>query len=579
MLNLPIRSRASSNAGASAAPAPGAPLPENAGGQDDVASKASEGSPDDKMAGSGPGSGSMKVTVKNTFIDIAEPDGDQTPAAIKASTCTARLSGAYPVGFGPEASPVATSVPTSAPPTSAPPPPPPAVSESVSEVDESPASALNPAVLPELPVVVRTDKHKLSIKNTFIELEEEGDTGRFGRYTQSCTAAMFENTPDSFNFQQDSFNLDAMGDPSQGSRTSAPPARLPIPAKVPMETHLEDSPSDAPASKQTGLKLSVIGDGQPFEAAALPVKNTFIDFEDGNQTPLSYDRYTQSCTARMSGPPPMLFPPTPQKIGGMMESFSEMGSTMAPLPEGDEVTAAIDNLPDPLRLTVMDSPVGMSQFIVDEPAKSPASLTHSPSTKGSSARTSPTSPPPPPPPAYAAPEATELGSQSMPPPPLLPADSANVSGYPHGDFNMPGAEIAGLGYPQASSLSPVMPPSMALQPPSVGSALHGTIGPDGQPACKPCAWFYKEGSCTNASACGYCHLCPQGELKNRKKAKIANLRRIEAAQAAAEAANSPKEQQQIANAPEHSLGSASPGSNKSAGSGGPKKVFLLSSLI
>jgi len=53
---------------------------------------------------------------------------------------------------------------------------------------------------------------------------------------------------------------------------------------------------------------------------------------------------------------------------------------------------------------------------------------------------------------------------------------------------------------------------------SQGSALHGTG------ACKPCAWFWKPGSCQNKDSCSYCHLCPEGELKARKKAKVAMMR-------------------------------------------------------
>ena len=54
--------------------------------------------------------------------------------------------------------------------------------------------------------------------------------------------------------------------------------------------------------------------------------------------------------------------------------------------------------------------------------------------------------------------------------------------------------------------------------PSQGSALHST----GQ--CKPCAWFWKSRGCSNAVFCDYCHLCPPGALKERKKAKIAAIR-------------------------------------------------------
>merc|ERR1712039_475447 len=54
--------------------------------------------------------------------------------------------------------------------------------------------------------------------------------------------------------------------------------------------------------------------------------------------------------------------------------------------------------------------------------------------------------------------------------------------------------------------------------PSKGSAPHGTG------RCNPCAWFYKVKGCQNGFQCTYCHLCPDGELKRRKKAKVDALR-------------------------------------------------------
>jgi hypothetical protein len=53
---------------------------------------------------------------------------------------------------------------------------------------------------------------------------------------------------------------------------------------------------------------------------------------------------------------------------------------------------------------------------------------------------------------------------------------------------------------------------------SVGSALHG-IG-----QCLPCAWAWRPNGCKAGSSCNYCHLCPDGELKRRKKEKIAAIR-------------------------------------------------------
>eukprot|EP00929_Paragymnodinium_shiwhaense_P047895 TRINITY_DN2429_c0_g2_i1.p1 TRINITY_DN2429_c0_g2~~TRINITY_DN2429_c0_g2_i1.p1 ORF type:complete len:380 (-),score=94.42 TRINITY_DN2429_c0_g2_i1:253-1392(-) len=54
--------------------------------------------------------------------------------------------------------------------------------------------------------------------------------------------------------------------------------------------------------------------------------------------------------------------------------------------------------------------------------------------------------------------------------------------------------------------------------PSRGSSTHGSG------KCRPCAWFWKPQKCLNARECGYCHLCPEGELKARKKTKVTAMR-------------------------------------------------------
>lgn len=63
-----------------------------------------------------------------------------------------------------------------------------------------------------------------------------------------------------------------------------------------------------------------------------------------------------------------------------------------------------------------------------------------------------------------------------------------------------------------SSAKSVSPPADSTLP-SVGAALHSS----GQ--CKPCAWFWKPGSCSNGAACIHCHLCPEAEIRTRKKIK------------------------------------------------------------
>eukprot|EP00418_Pyrodinium_bahamense_P068050 CAMPEP_0179078056 /NCGR_PEP_ID=MMETSP0796-20121207/34929_1 /TAXON_ID=73915 /ORGANISM="Pyrodinium bahamense, Strain pbaha01" /LENGTH=373 /DNA_ID=CAMNT_0020775347 /DNA_START=48 /DNA_END=1169 /DNA_ORIENTATION=- len=62
---------------------------------------------------------------------------------------------------------------------------------------------------------------------------------------------------------------------------------------------------------------------------------------------------------------------------------------------------------------------------------------------------------------------------------------------------------------------PLMPPPSL---PSIGSSLHGTG------MCRPCAWFWKPQGCENGLDCCHCHLCPEGEIKARRKMKVAVLR-------------------------------------------------------
>lgn len=42
--------------------------------------------------------------------------------------------------------------------------------------------------------------------------------------------------------------------------------------------------------------------------------------------------------------------------------------------------------------------------------------------------------------------------------------------------------------------------------------------------CKPCAWFWKKQGCRNGDTCSYCHLCPEGELRLRKRARLVALK-------------------------------------------------------
>eukprot|EP00443_Scrippsiella_acuminata_P056519 CAMPEP_0115405602 /NCGR_PEP_ID=MMETSP0271-20121206/18012_1 /TAXON_ID=71861 /ORGANISM="Scrippsiella trochoidea, Strain CCMP3099" /LENGTH=486 /DNA_ID=CAMNT_0002829601 /DNA_START=21 /DNA_END=1477 /DNA_ORIENTATION=- len=69
---------------------------------------------------------------------------------------------------------------------------------------------------------------------------------------------------------------------------------------------------------------------------------------------------------------------------------------------------------------------------------------------------------------------------------------------------------------------------------SAGSFLHGTG------LCRPCAWLYKPNGCQNGAECNYCHVCPEGEIKARRKNKVVALR----SQKSSRESTSPKEQAQ-----------------------------------
>lgn len=70
-------------------------------------------------------------------------------------------------------------------------------------------------------------------------------------------------------------------------------------------------------------------------------------------------------------------------------------------------------------------------------------------------------------------------------------------------------------------------PADSKCPNSIGSVNHGLLSETGEPECQPCAWFWKESGCYHGKGCRYCHKCPVGELKHRKKKKVARLRALD----------------------------------------------------
>lgn len=138
------------------------------------------------------------------------------------------------------------------------------------------------------------------------------------------------------------------------------------------------------------------------------------------------------------------------------------------------------------------------------------------------------------PPMYSAPIFMQQEDSATPPPSAAPSEVLAAAVVP---------EVVAL--PQAMAREEASTPVPATTPPSSpprsegdeetssrdeaplpseGSRLHGTVGEDMQPACQPCAWFYKNTGCKNGAACFYCHMCPKEELKTRKKDKVMRLR-------------------------------------------------------
>merc|ERR1719230_2295146 len=74
------------------------------------------------------------------------------------------------------------------------------------------------------------------------------------------------------------------------------------------------------------------------------------------------------------------------------------------------------------------------------------------------------------------------------------------------EFSLPASETTQL------------PDQSDTELPSLGSVLHQSGD------CRPCGWFWKPGKCQNGQACWHCHLCPEGEIKSRKKTKLMMMR-------------------------------------------------------
>jgi hypothetical protein len=92
----------------------------------------------------------------------------------------------------------------------------------------------------------------------------------------------------------------------------------------------------------------------------------------------------------------------------------------------------------------------------------------------------------------------------------------------HFNQRPPSLDVAMDQKPVAQSCPPALAVPLNLPPgvPSLGSVHHCT----GE--CLPCAWHHGPGGCWHGSTCIFCHLCPAGEIKRRKKIKRKLMRDV-----------------------------------------------------
>jgi len=107
--------------------------------------------------------------------------------------------------------------------------------------------------------------------------------------------------------------------------------------------------------------------------------------------------------------------------------------------------------------------------------------------------------------------------------PVINVQVSDFSGMTQATITAPTSSVGAC----ATAVAAPVVSGEASTAPSQGSQLHGQITEDGQPACQPCAWFHKASGCENGASCRRCHLCPESELKIRKKQKLARLRYAE----------------------------------------------------
>jgi hypothetical protein len=113
--------------------------------------------------------------------------------------------------------------------------------------------------------------------------------------------------------------------------------------------------------------------------------------------------------------------------------------------------------------------------------------------------------------------------------PLLPPTNRSASPF-HQSLNLPQAPAIPSQAPKSKPMPSFDPQLEQLDATDSEAIAPGrTKWPEHEAKhfageCQPCAYYFKPDSCKWAASCNFCHLCPEGEIKLRKKEKIRALR-------------------------------------------------------
>lgn len=113
-----------------------------------------------------------------------------------------------------------------------------------------------------------------------------------------------------------------------------------------------------------------------------------------------------------------------------------------------------------------------------------------------------------------------LNSNGLSPP--LPAQATPYLPYIHGKGSQPQQTPVATSDSEGAQTPVVAEETKALGSGKASWPEHEAKHFAGE--CQPCAYFYKPDSCKWGVKCDFCHLCPEGEIKTRKKEKIRALK-------------------------------------------------------